>query len=53
MVAVQEALSLNKAWLELSMNPSTGNGGTCFGDSGGPHFLAPAPARRRRSSRLR
>lgn len=21
------------------MNPSTGNGGTCYGDSGGPHFL--------------
>jgi hypothetical protein len=21
------------------MNPSTGNGGTCAGDSGGPHFL--------------
>ena len=21
------------------MNPSTGSGGTCFGDSGGPHFL--------------
>jgi hypothetical protein len=39
MVAVQEALSLNKAWLTLSMNPSTGNGGTCYGDSGGPHFL--------------
>jgi len=28
-----------KAWLPLSMNPSTGNGGTCYGDSGGPHFL--------------
>lgn len=39
LVAVQEALSLTKAWLELSMNPSTGNGGTCYGDSGGPHFL--------------
>ena len=26
-------------WLNLSMNPSTGNGGTCYGDSGGPHFL--------------
>jgi hypothetical protein len=24
---------------QLSMNPSTGNGGTCYGDSGGPHFL--------------
>ena len=22
-----------------TMNPSTGNGGTCYGDSGGPHFL--------------
>ncbi len=21
------------------MNPSTGSGGTCYGDSGGPHFL--------------
>jgi secreted trypsin-like serine protease len=35
----QHALNLEKAWLLLSMNPSTGNGGTCFGDSGGPHFL--------------
>jgi secreted trypsin-like serine protease len=32
--------SLTKAWLNLSMNPSTGSGGTCYGDSGGPHFLA-------------
>jgi Trypsin len=31
--------SLNKAWLRLSQNPSTGNGGTCYGDSGGPNFL--------------
>jgi Trypsin len=31
--------ALNKAWLRLSQNPSTGNGGTCFGDSGGPNFL--------------
>jgi V8-like Glu-specific endopeptidase len=35
----QEFLSLTKAWLTLSMNPSTGNGGTCYGDSGGPHFI--------------
>lgn len=28
-----------KSWLKLSMNPSTGDGGTCYGDSGGPHFL--------------
>jgi secreted trypsin-like serine protease len=35
----QSALSLTKSWLTLSMNPSTGDGGTCYGDSGGPHFL--------------
>ena len=32
--------ALTKSWLKLSMNPSTGDGGTCYGDSGGPHFLA-------------
>jgi hypothetical protein len=37
--ALQSYLSLEKAWLSLSMQPSTGDGGTCFGDSGGPHFL--------------
>jgi secreted trypsin-like serine protease len=37
--ALQSYLSLEKAWLNLSMQPSTGDGGTCFGDSGGPHFL--------------
>jgi len=26
-------------WLKLDMNPATGSGGTCYGDSGGPHFL--------------
>ena len=31
--------SLGGAFLRLSQNPSTGNGGTCFGDSGGPNFL--------------
>ena len=31
--------ALNKGYLRLSQNPSTGNGGTCFGDSGGPAFL--------------
>jgi secreted trypsin-like serine protease len=29
--------SLQTAWLRLSMNASTGNGGTCYGDSGGPN----------------
>lgn len=38
-VAEQSALALVKSWLTLSMNPSTGSGGTCYGDSGGPHFL--------------
>lgn len=37
--AEQSFLSLGKAWLRLSMNPSTGSGGTCYGDSGGPHFI--------------
>jgi len=35
----QEFLALTPAWLTISMNPSTGSGGTCYGDSGGPHFI--------------
>ena len=35
----QGFLSLTKSWLTSSMNLSTGNGGTCYGDSGGPHFI--------------
>ena len=35
----QTIMNLGKAWLNLSMQPSTGDGGTCYGDSGGPHFL--------------
>jgi secreted trypsin-like serine protease len=31
--------ALNKTFLRLSQNPSTGDGGTCYGDSGGPNFL--------------
>jgi hypothetical protein len=31
--------STNKTWLRISMNPATGDGGTCYGDSGGPNFL--------------
>ncbi|MEA2497752.1 MAG: hypothetical protein QOH26_157 [Actinomycetota bacterium] len=31
--------TLTSAWLKISQNPSTGNGGTCYGDSGGPNFL--------------
>jgi len=39
MVATGELNSINKTWLRISMNASTGNGGTCYGDSGGPNFL--------------
>jgi hypothetical protein len=39
MVASGTLNSTNKTWLRISMNPSTGNGGTCYGDSGGPNFL--------------
>jgi hypothetical protein len=33
--------SLTKAWLTLTMvnTPGNENGGTCYGDSGGPHFI--------------
>jgi hypothetical protein len=31
--------SLNGGYIRLSQNATTGNGGTCFGDSGGPNFL--------------
>jgi hypothetical protein len=31
--------SLGPGYLRLSQNPATGNGGTCYGDSGGPNFL--------------
>ena len=32
--------SLNGGYIRLSQNQSTGNGGTCFGDSGGPNFMS-------------
>lgn len=31
--------ALNRSWLRISMNPARGDGGTCYGDSGGPNFL--------------
>ena len=37
--ATQYFEALENAWLRLSENISTGSGGTCYGDSGGPHFL--------------
>lgn len=39
MVATGTLNATNPAWLRISMNPATGNGGTCYGDSGGPNFL--------------
>jgi len=39
-VATGTLNAVNKTWLRISMNASTGNGGTCYGDSGGPNFLA-------------
>ena len=38
-VATGTLNSINPAWLRISMNPSKGDGGTCYGDSGGPNFL--------------
>jgi hypothetical protein len=38
-VAVGSVNALNPAWIRASMNPATGDGGTCYGDSGGPNFL--------------
>ena len=40
MFAFSSFNSLNGGYIRLSQNPATGNGGTCFGDSGGPNFLA-------------
>jgi secreted trypsin-like serine protease len=36
--AVSEYRALLKAWLRMSQNQATGDGGTCGGDSGGPAF---------------
>jgi hypothetical protein len=39
MLAFSSFNALNPAFPRLSQNPSTGNGGTCFGASGGPNFF--------------
>jgi len=39
MVATGTLFTINSAWLRISMNPTLGDGGTCYGDSGGPNFL--------------
>ena len=38
-LAGRRGISINRDWLTLSMNQTHGDGGICFGDSGGPHFL--------------
>jgi V8-like Glu-specific endopeptidase len=37
--AVGTLNAITSSWLRISQNASTGNGGTCYGDSGGPNFL--------------
>jgi secreted trypsin-like serine protease len=37
-VAYSEYQTLLPAWLRMSQNQATGDGGTCYGDSGGPAF---------------
>ncbi len=39
MVATGTLNATNKTWLRISMNPAKDDGGTCYGDSGGPNFL--------------
>ena len=38
-VATEAFRSLQSGALTVSGNPATGDGGVCFGDSGGPHFF--------------
>lgn len=37
--SVSEFNALSGVWLRLSQNNATDDGGTCYGDSGGPNFL--------------
>jgi V8-like Glu-specific endopeptidase len=41
--AVSTFNAVGPGYLRLSQNPATGNGGTCYGDSGGPNFLGAGP----------
>ncbi len=43
MVAVGTLNSINPSWLRISMNETLGDGGTCYGDSGGPNFVGSGP----------
>jgi hypothetical protein len=42
--SVGEINAVTPSYLRISQNPATGNGGTCYGDSGGPNFLGAGPA---------
>jgi Trypsin len=37
-VATGGLLAVTPSWLRISMNPARGDGGGCYGDSGGPNF---------------
>jgi V8-like Glu-specific endopeptidase len=39
MVGVGSLNAVTTTWLRISGNAATGDGGTCYGDSGGPNFL--------------
>jgi secreted trypsin-like serine protease len=41
--AVSTFNAVGPSYLRLSQNPATGNGGACYGDSGGPNFLGAGP----------
>ena len=38
-VATGSVNAVTPSWVRASMNPATGDGGTCYGDSGGPNFV--------------
>jgi V8-like Glu-specific endopeptidase len=38
-IATGSFTTLTQAYLKASMNPAHGDGGTCYGDSGGPNFI--------------
>ena len=42
--SVGELNAVTPSYLRISQNPATGNGGTCYGDSGGPNFLSAGSA---------
>lgn len=39
MKALVDFNAINKTWVRLSMIEAQGNGGACYGDSGGPNFV--------------